>query len=383
MTPPPRGRLVIREEELRKAQLTPKCIVERHLYADLAQRVAPGGTGKTTLTLWEAVHIVLGLDLYGCKVVTPGWVLIVTAEDRRERLIARLRRIMDDMSLNTRQRQTVQQGVLIWDVTGEPAKLVQETDGNLILTPLVDRIIDVYQGDPPVLVEFDPLVSFGASENRVNDNEQALVRAARRIVNGLDCCVRYVHHTGKANARERNIDQYSGRGGSALPDGSRMTAVLQAWTPKDTGYRPPKELSLNPKSSVTIYARPKLSYAPPNLPLIWIKREGYRFEWMQDLQRSDVEMRAERAAQILRFLASEIQLERFYTKTSLRSRTSELRMSQHEIRNALEELVVANRLVNQPLPKQYRQGGRKEFLCPVNMVTEFDRVPGKASDVCD
>ena len=383
LMPPTRMSLAIGDDELRGAELTPKCIVEKHLYADLAQRVAPGGTGKTTLSLWEAVHIVLGLDLYGCKVVTPGWVLIVTAEDRRERLIARLRRIMDDMNLDSRQRRAVQQGIAIWDVTGEHAKLVQEEDGNLLPTPLADHIIAAYQGNPPVLVEFDPLVSFGASESRINDNEQALVQAARRVVNGLDCCVRYVHHTGKANAEKKSIDQYAGRGGSALADGSRMTAVLQSWTPRDPGQRPPAQLRLTPESSVMLYARPKLSYAPPNLPLIWIKREGFRFEWAEHLQRSDKEIRAEQAEQILRFLASEIRLERFHTKTSLRSQTTALSMSQHQIRDALDELVIANRLVTQPLPKQYRHGGRKEYLCPADMVpkvTGFDRVPEGGGD---
>ena len=365
LEPPSRERLVITEEELSRAELTPKCIVESHLYADLAQRVAPGGTGKTTLTLWEAVHIVLGIDLYGCKVVTPGWVLIITAEDRRERLVARLRLIMDAMELSPVQRAKVLRGVLPWDVTGEQAKLVQEMDGNLMLTKLPDQIIEAYADDPPVLVEIDPLISFGAAEQRVNDNEQALVSAARRIVNGLDCCVRFTHHTGKANAREKSVDQYAGRGGSALPDGSRMTIVLQTWSPNDPGPKPPETLDISQTSSVTIYARPKLSYCPPNLPLLWIKREGYEFTWVADQQRPPEVARKERADQLVRFLRSELRAQRYHTKNSVREETIALGMSQRQIRESVEELFVANRLMLRPMPESLRHGRRTDYLCPI------------------
>lgn len=367
LDPPPREKLYITEEELQRAALTPKCIVENHLYADLAQRVAPGGTGKTTLTLWEAIHIVLGIDLYGCKVITPGWVLIITAEDRREQLVARLRLIIEAMELSPTQRIKVLRGVLVWDVTGEQAKLVQEMDGNLMLTKLPDQIIEAYSSDPPVLVEIDPLISFGAAEQRVNDNEQALVSAARRIVKGLDCCVRFTHHTGKASAREKSVDQYAGRGGSALPDGSRMTIVLQTWAPNDPGPRPPETLEITPTSSVTIYARPKLSYCPPNLPLIWIKREGYQFTWMVDRQAPPEVARKERADQLSRFLTSELKAERYHTKNSVREETTALGMSQKQIREAVEELFVSGRLMTRPMPESLRHGRRTDYLCPIEV----------------
>jgi RecA-family ATPase len=73
--------------------ISPDCIVEGYLYADVAVKVAPGSTGKTTQELFEAAHIVLGRTLYGRRVLKPGRVLILTAEDSREMLVARLQRI--------------------------------------------------------------------------------------------------------------------------------------------------------------------------------------------------------------------------------------------------------------------------------------------------
>ena len=88
---PPLAELRIGPDELAIARITPPCIVESYLYRDVATFPGPGGTGKTTLFLFESVHIVLGRPLYGLEVVTPGVVAFVTAEDRRELLVARLR----------------------------------------------------------------------------------------------------------------------------------------------------------------------------------------------------------------------------------------------------------------------------------------------------
>ena len=60
---PPRGSLIARLDQRTTAKLTPKRVVEDYLFADVALLIAPGKTGKTTLALWEAVHIVLGRPL--------------------------------------------------------------------------------------------------------------------------------------------------------------------------------------------------------------------------------------------------------------------------------------------------------------------------------
>ena len=46
--PPPRRVLIPSDVEIARATLAPRCIVDRDLYADVAQVVAPGGTGKSS-----------------------------------------------------------------------------------------------------------------------------------------------------------------------------------------------------------------------------------------------------------------------------------------------------------------------------------------------
>jgi RecA-family ATPase len=366
--PPTAEALIPTEAELNAARLAPRCIVKNCLYADVAALVAPGGTGKTTLLIHEAVHIALGWPVWGLPVESPGWSLFVTAEDRREQFMARLREILESLDLTPEQRARALWGVRVWDTTGEAVKLIRAADGNVILTGLADDIVAAYQADPPAVCIFDPLVSFGASEGMVNDNEQGIITAARRIVKGLGCCVRIVHHVGKANAREGALDQYAGRGGSALADGSRMMSVLQTWTSEASGNRqPPPGCTPAPEAGITILARAKLSYAPPNLPLIWIRREGFAFaHFTEEPKPAPAERRALQADQLERFIRAELERERRHTQTSIEAGADTLGMSRQAIRAALAELRISGRLADAPMPKDLCHGGRKTYLAPVD-----------------
>lgn len=374
---PTRQSLILTMKEMMSACITPECVVENYLYADLAQLIAPGGTGKTTLILYEHMRIALGWALWGNKTLKPGWSLIITAEDDRERLIARLREIMENHGLNDEQMQTVMNNVCIWDVTGEQQRLIQIIDGNMVLTNLADDIVNAYKDHPPVLITFDPLVSFGASEARVNDNEQALVTAARSLIKGLKCCVRYIHHTGKGNAREKTTDQYSGRAGSALADGCRMIFVLHVWEEGDKDVTPPSEMKTDGHSSLLYLTRAKMSYSKPNLPMIWIKRTDYQFEHAIELKLSAEQESTVYQEQLLRYLTNELKQGRYYTKNDLEHSLDKLNMKRNELRKSISALVVNGQLVEKELPDDLRQGSRKTYLCPHDLAMVSGEVGGK------
>ena len=125
---------------------------------------------------------------------------------------------------------------------------------------------------------------------------------------GLDCCVCFPQHTGKANARSKTMDQYSGRSGSALPDGSRMVHVLQPWEDSDEKLTPPYGFTIASGETALILARAKGSYHAKQ-PRIWLKRKGYAFEHTIEPRRDkDAERRAyaDRALYIPHFRAEAI-----------------------------------------------------------------------------
>src|SRR5918996_3800924 len=355
--------LVLTEEEMNSARLTPRVIVDEYLYADVALLNAAGGTGKTTLILYEAVHVALGRSLYGLEMVTPGATLIVTAEDPREILIARLRRIITAMHLTAEEKTKVMSRVLIWDVRGEVCRLAeQDRKNNINTTGLADHIVSKCSSIKPVVIVFDPSVSFGAGERFVNDNEQALISAARRIVNGVGCCVRFVHHIGKANARGGPLDQYSSRSGSALPDGCRMVTGVRPWKEKDTAPLPYR--LAHKDKEILVLSRDKVSYAPAGRPLIFLARQGYEFSYMlEDVLTPDQKRRA-CADQVENFLISQFKQNWLYSKTELETSALADTMLRDDLRGAISDLLASGRVINTSLPKEMKGRGKKGYLHP-------------------
>lgn len=362
----------IMPEEWNAARASPDCIVEKYLFAEVAEMPAAGGTGKTTLQLFEAVHIVLGLPLYGLKVLKPGPVLIITAEDSREMLVALLRLICEAMGLSDEQIARVMNGVLISDVSGEGLKLTEIYEGVVLPSRTVDQIIERARALNPVLAVFDPAVSFGVGESRVNDAEQGLIEAARRIRRALNCAVRYIHHVGKQNARDKVIDQYAGRGGSALPDGCRMVTVLQRMTPDEWFAATGTELA-DSETGLRL-ARPKLTYAPPQ-PDIFIRRAGYKFAAIPPAANSKTVLRDAHAEQIHRLLVSELEAGRRHSRNSLES--CEHGIKRADLRRALDWLVAGSRVEVRDIPDRQSNRGAATYLHPV----EFRRTDGEPKEI--
>jgi len=196
----------ISRDEWNSARGKQPCIVDRWFYEDVGVFIAPGGTGKTTLLLFQLIHIVLGLDLFGYEVRAAGPVVLLTAEDSRETLIARLRFMCHELGLTDEQVQEVRDSIIITDVSGKGIKLTTVEKDVVMPSKQLDRLIVEVRLLCPSLVVIDPMVSFGVGESRINDAEQGMIDAARRIRNTVRCAVLYVHHTGKANAREETLD---------------------------------------------------------------------------------------------------------------------------------------------------------------------------------
>ncbi len=379
LIPPPfRG---FTEHDLASAKLHPRCIVENLLYADLGMVCAAGGTGKTTTLIYEAACIAIGRDLWGCKVVNPGRTLFITAEDSRDLFTARLREILKEMRLTPAERRIALEGIDVWDVSGEITRLAQlDKSGNIILTDLADSIVVAYQNTGLVHAAFDPVISFGPGERIINDGEQAIVTACRRIVKGLNCCVRLIHHTGKANARNGAIDQYASRGGTALPDGCRMVTVLS--NANDTTQNPPDGFDVAPGDSAFIMARAKLSYAPPQ-PNIWIRRHGYEFTYAVDVHRSEEEILNADADKVEAFIKDEFLHGRKYTTRALED-LSTVNIPRKRLRAALTSLDTTGRIVERDLPVGERRGKRKTYLsATITVSTDYCADPNGAIDPPD
>jgi RecA-family ATPase len=352
----------ISEDEWNSARANQPPIVDRWFYEDVGIFVAPGGTGKTTLLLFQVIHIVLGRELFGHEIMAPGPVVIMTAEDSRETLVARLRQMCAQMRLTPGEVRTVREEVIITDVSGRGIKLTTVDKDVVMPSRQLDRLIVQIGVLQPSLLIIDPLVSFGVGESRVNDAEQGMIDAARRIRNTAKCGVLYVHHTGKENARNKTTDQYSGRGGSALADGSRMVHVLQRLNPDDWTEATGDELQGDDVGFVL--ARPKMTWCPPQ-PDIYLKRHGYLFSRFDHIgETAGVSVAVSITAnKVWQFLKDEFLRGTKHTQNSLvKAKVA----SQPATRHAVERLIADGRLAYEDMGHGGR-GGARHYLRPIEL----------------
>ncbi len=368
----------IAPDEWKNARSTPTCIVQDYLFADVAVFIAPGGMGKTTLKLFEAIHIVLGLLLYGLTVLKRGAVLILTAEDSREMLIARLRSISQAMQLSDEDIAAVMRDIRISDVSGSGFRLTEIRGDTVKPSDGIDQVVEACKKFNPVLIVVDPAVSFGVGESRVNDAEQGLVEAARRLKRALNCCVQYIHHSGKQNAREKAVDQYAGRGGSAFADGARMVHVLQSLTPDEWSNETGTELRAG-ETGLRL-ARPKMSYCPPQSDIL-IRRTGYQFQHVDRVTTSKEQQLNLAAEQILRLLVSELSQGRYHSKNTLEHLGHGLKRG--ELRGAVAQLTAGRKIEERPVPN-LGKGGKQTYLHPIGSPDPngepIEKTPG--NEVC-
>jgi len=352
----------ISEAEWRDARASQPPIVDCWFYEDVGCFIAPGGTGKTTLLLFQVIHIVLGRDLFGHEVLAPGPVVILTAEDSRETLVARLRLMCSQMGLSDQEVRTIREDVIITDVSGKGIKLTAVEKDVVVPSAQLDRLIVEIGLIHPSLVIIDPLVSFGVGESRVNDAEQGMIDAARRIRNTARCAVIYVHHTGKENARNKTTDQYSGRGGSALADGSRMVHVLQRISP-DEWTNATGDI-LEGEDAGFVFARPKMTWCPPQ-PDIYLKRHLYTFERYDHIGETAGAQRVNEIAddKVWQFLKAEWLAERRHTQNTLESAKV---LPQKATRQAVQRLLAQGRITKEDAGTGGR-GGAHHFLRPIEL----------------
>lgn len=361
-SPPAFSAPEITAEELASARLTPDCIIKSLYYADVGLLVAPGGVGKTTLMLWIAAHLSLGRPVFGCEISRPGPTVFISAEDPREIMVARLRQVIAGMQLGADEADAVMRGIRIADVSGSGYKLTLVAHDVVVPSGHVADIVAACEAIQPAMIVIDPAVSFGVGESRVNDAEQGLIEAARRLRNALNCAVIYVHHTGKANAREKTLDQYTGRNGSAFADGARMVHVLQHLD-GDEWLRATGE-PLKVGEMGIVLARPKMSYCPP-VGDLYIRRRGYFFEAVSAALKPDAQARLEQDAnQVHQFLVYEMAQGRTYTERSLRE-ADVGDLSRRRRAAALARLEASGHVETRTLSGSV-QRGRRTYLHPID-----------------
>ncbi|WP_421366980.1 AAA family ATPase [Agrobacterium tumefaciens] len=192
--------------------------------------VSPGGVGKTSLGMGEALSMATGRELFGVKVHQRVRVWIWNGEDPQEELDRRL----TAACLHYGIRASEIDGMLFVD-SGRNMPLItarQTKDGAQIAVPVVDRLCEEIKAKGIDVMIIDPFVSSHAISENDNMAMDAVVKQTwATIADRTNCSVDLVHHAKKMGGQE--VTAESARGGVALIGAARAARVLNPMTQEE------------------------------------------------------------------------------------------------------------------------------------------------------
>lgn len=358
-------------------------VVDEIMPASVMGITGAGGSMKSTMVLYSMIHIITGRTLFGKEVLKSGACVFVTAEDERAMVAYRVGRMCKALKLTEDEIKAVGAKLYIEDVSGKVARIVEsKRDGNLAFSDTLDVLLNLYRGKGIVFLAFDPTTYFGAGERFVNDGESLLLAAGRKISAELGCATAFVHHVGKESGREKKIDQYSGRGGSAFADNSRAMWSMAGFDVGDTNVGAiPEDIQhlISEGSAISRLKITKMSYGKRIGETLWIGRDtvnAWEFHtyWTKAgdnklTEKTQKEDADQRNFEIVGLIGAEITKQRdegqHPNHRSLRSAEilhNGKKVSKQSISDLIHLGVTQGRIVELDLPEHLVQGARKRYL---------------------
>jgi hypothetical protein len=193
--------------------------------------VAPGGTGKSTLSIAEALAMAADRTLLRGQVPRPLRVCFINVEDGRaamdKRIVAAKRHYnITDEEIGDRLI-VIAKGEFKLKIAGYVAngKTVQRNE------LLIQHLIDFITKNQIDVLSIDPLVrTHGVSEN-FNEEMTAVLECYDDIAIAANCAVHIWHHTRKLGGNEVTID--AARGAGAFVDVCRSVRMLETMSKEE------------------------------------------------------------------------------------------------------------------------------------------------------
>lgn len=242
---------------------TPWLMHKRMLKGAITELVAPGGSGKSLITLQWAAAIVLGdvaAETLGCRVYDTGRVLVLNNEDPTDEMNRRMAAVCRHFGLD---RDKVADGVRFRSGESNPLCVVGRKDmrSNLTRTDEVKDLIAYVKRRKFVAIIVDPLVDFHQADENKNTEMAVVMQAWRHIAAETGAAVLIVHHTAKPGAIDQAGNANAGRGASAVVNAARAAATLFTMTKEDAdkyGISPDKRVDYkrldDAKANLTRYS---------------------------------------------------------------------------------------------------------------------------------
>ena len=195
----------------------------RHLIRkQVSVTVAPGGVGKSSLTICEALAMASGRELLNEWTAQGLKVWVFNLEDPRDELDRRIVAAMQHHNV----RPDEIDGRLFAD-TGRERDLctaIETREGVQVIKPEMDALQEEMTTLGIDVLIVDPFVSSHQVGENDNGAIDVVAKEWARLADRSNCAIELIHHTRKTNGEEATTE--SGRGATALLAAARSGRVL-------------------------------------------------------------------------------------------------------------------------------------------------------------
>jgi len=235
----------------------------RYIGGFITAIVAPGGVGKSTVAMLDAVCVATGRALTGARVIKQGGVWVYNTEDPKPEIERRMIALADHHCIPLSELSNV------FITSGRDRPLIvakaDPREGVIVNQDAIEHMSRFIIKNKIVLLMCDPFVR--THEVSENDNMQMdkVVWAFQRVADKTGCAVCLVHHTTKAGD--------TARGASAFVNACRVALTVDGMTEKAAAA-----VGLSPEEAPW-YLRmdnAKANLTPPSKAANWFKRVSVR-----------------------------------------------------------------------------------------------------------
>ena len=184
--------------------------------------IAPGGVGKSTLVVTDALAMASGRSLMGMQVHKQLRVWVWNGEDPADEM---RRRVSAAMLWHDIQPAEIEGRLFLDSGRDTPIKIGQASpNGAQIAMPVIESLIGAIRDRKIDVLVADPFVSLHALPENDNGAMDAAVKAFALVADRTGCAIDLVHHSRKLNGADADID--AARGGSAIAGAVRAARAL-------------------------------------------------------------------------------------------------------------------------------------------------------------
>lgn len=238
------------------------------LRGEVTAIIAPGGTGKSTISVAFALSLASGQPLLG-KPLPRGpqsaWIYnLEDSQDELDRQVSAACLFHGIVPDDCRNRLCVDSGLV------QPlCTATEDRDGFAIAEGVFAQVAATVRERAISVVIVDPFVSSHTVRESSNEAIDAIAKRWKRLAQETGCAVVLVHHTKKLGGRE--VTAEDGRGAVALRDAARVVLPLNAMSPAEADELGISDPAL--RRSLVRIDTGKANRAPPDAAT-WIKLES-------------------------------------------------------------------------------------------------------------